>query len=72
MYYTYIYLHPCRYTVLKYTLKQCFRSIFHLRQTSPNHMEHGYQHKAEHDWSERGQAPHEALPETQHLKGSGQ
>lgn len=72
MYYTDIYFHSCSYTVLKYTLKQCFHSIFHLRQTSPNKMEHAYQPKAEQDWSKRGQAPHEALPATQGWKGNGQ
>jgi len=64
MHYTYIYLHSCNYNVLKYTLKQSFRSIFHLHQTSPNQMEHGYQPKAEQGLVKEEQAPHEALPVT--------
>lgn len=52
-------------TLIWITLSKCFHSIFHLCQTSPNKMEHGYQPKAEQDWSNTGEAPHEALSPTQ-------
>jgi len=72
MYYTYIYLHPCRYTVLKYTLKQCFHSIFHLCQTSPHQMVHGYRPYAEKGVVKEGTSTTWSTVETQGWTGTSQ